>query len=158
MVNQLWRVLLRLLFEVNQIVVRDGKGFKDRVTVLPSSAPDRSRERNGTGNAEFGARKVKGPDSVPPTSTIEHPTSNIAGGVHSGFPSYLTAPAWRLRASRTSSIVGKTEVDSAHRLIQFINSAEIVKNFTNFSCRCFTRRLNIRCAVGILLAVVRPRI
>src|SRR5437773_1464435 len=26
-----------LLFEENQIVVRDGKGFKDRVTMLPSS-------------------------------------------------------------------------------------------------------------------------
>jgi len=26
-----------LLFEDNQILVRDGKGFKDRVTLLPSS-------------------------------------------------------------------------------------------------------------------------
>ena len=26
-----------LLFEENQILVRDGKGFKDRVTMLPSS-------------------------------------------------------------------------------------------------------------------------
>ena len=52
----------------------------------------------------------------------------------------------------------KTKADSAPRLIQFINSAKIVKNFTNFSCRCFARGLNIRCVDGMLQnpALVQP--
>jgi hypothetical protein len=47
--------------------------------------------------------------------------------------------------------------DPTRHLIQFINPAKIVKNFTNFSCRRFARRLNIRCVVWILiLRVVWP--
>ena len=84
-------------FERNQITVRDGKGFKDRVTMLPDKLKGELPSPLPSGHgAGLG---VSDRETLPRRSRMAEISSSGSGGASAGQPAGATRPFPRLRAS-----------------------------------------------------------